>query len=102
MSNACPCCGAPVPVDAWDEALAQLSPQQRRIAEIVARRPGLPADDLAQAVHAGDPDGGPLTAARCVMTQIHRVNAKLGGTGFRISAGRGRRWGYRVETGDRA
>ena len=96
MGDRCPCCGAPVRVEAWKKALSVLTPQQRRIAEIVASRPGIRMIEVADLVYADDPDGGPEWAEASLAVQTCRANARLAPFGFAIRAGRGCRNGYRV------
>lgn len=85
----CPCCGAPVRVDRWELALSSLSPLQRRIAELVAKRPGLRPLELADLVYATDPDGGPISAESVVVTRICQMRPRLRAHGFEIVARRG-------------
>lgn len=94
--NLCPCCGQPVIVSAWDAALADLSPMQRRIAEIVARRPGMSSAALADAVYARASDGGPLWAEKSVQSAICHANKKLRPHRLAIGTLTGRRKGYQI------
>lgn len=89
MTASCPCCGAPVRIEPWEAALEDLTPMQRRIAEAVAKRPGLRRAELTDLVYAQDPDGGPMTADSSVASQISRMNQRLGRHGFRIASRHG-------------
>jgi hypothetical protein len=64
--------------------------------DILAGRPdGVLVRDLVDLVYADDPDGGPLTAQRCLNVIAHRANAQLRPQGYQIKSmwlGRGARY----------
>lgn len=89
----CPCCGQVVMPDAIPGA-EDGSPTFRRIVAVLHRAGGhwLPGVDLADAVYADDPDGGPETALSTISVIIRRDRHRL--RGWRIE-GRARH-GYRL------
>lgn len=61
-------------------ALDSLAPRHRVIVETVLSTPGLSCREIAAAVYADRPDGGPLTACRevnCAIASFNRLNAPL-------------------------
>lgn len=89
MAWTCPCCGAlahgrPDPV-ALVESI-NLSPMQRRIADVLARRFGrhVAPDDLVGAVYAHDPSGGPDDARNTVAVQTSHLRRRIASHGLTI------------------
>lgn len=96
MTCACPTCGAPMPDVPVEALAAAATPIGARIVRAVARRPGIGAEDLASAVYADDPDGGPDWGESVVRTVICRMNKRWSGMGYRVVAGRGSIHGYHL------
>lgn len=93
----CPCCGQPVtPPGRLQAYAADQPPLRRRLIErlMVASEP-VAARDLADAVYADDPEGGPLTAVECVRTFVWRMRPDLAEIGFRIILVRGPAIGWK-------
>jgi hypothetical protein len=103
MSNlTCPCCGQLVTEAVRDPkvvlALVHLSPLQRRIADVLARRFGrwcTPAV-LADAVYADDPDGGPEHARIAIAVHTGFLRKRLEKTPLDIEGLRGAAGGRRM------
>lgn len=45
---------------------------------------GIPSPDLLKKIYADRKDGGPLFARDCMYVTIHRLNAKIAGSGKRV------------------
>lgn len=96
MTSVCPCCGAPLP----DLPVGYLKAHvgkglQEKIIEVVARKPGIGREGIADAIYADRIDGGPLAASAVVGTIICQMNKRLTGTGWSVACGRGR-YGYKL------
>jgi hypothetical protein len=93
----CPCCGQPVTPKSRLQAYAAVQPPLRRrlIETLIDATAPVPASDLADAVYADDPDGGPLSAVECVRAFVWRMRPDLQAIGYRVVSGP---WsGYRLE-----
>lgn len=89
-AHTCPCCGQ---IIVPELELLALSPQKRRIYEIVkARMPyGIMAKALFAALHDADPNGGPETGPRTIHVLVCQLNKKLRPHGLRVASEQGRR-----------
>lgn len=90
MMHTCPTCGQETKIDGgWALAYSELTVQQKRLAEIVLRFPGISANELANLYYANDINGGPLDARGTVISNIRYANKKLVKHGFKLSGKRG-------------
>lgn len=102
MALTCPCCGQSVTEAVRDPkvvlALVHLSPLQRRIADALARRFGrwCAPTDLADAVYADDPDGGPEYARTSIAVHTAVLRKRLEKTPLDIEGLRGAAGGRRM------
>lgn len=96
MTCACPHCGAPMPDVPLEAMLSACTPGQRRILDLVARRPGLSGNEVADVVYQDDPDGGPLYARGTIAVQVKNLNKRILPLGWRVE-GRAGFHGYRLE-----
>ena len=93
----CKSCGHPLINDLIPEL--KLTGMQKRILEIVNRRSptGISMQELASAVYADDPDGGPLNAGSSLRSTVFQLNRKLKPHGLRVYGKIGRASdGYRI------
>ena len=76
LSACCPTCARPLPVEDWTLIL---SPLERRIYNLVSRRPEIDSDILYAAIYGSDPDGGP--DPKVIDMTICHLNKKIAGWG---------------------
>ena len=94
----CPCCG-----QEWadrtdlDVLLMDVSPLLRRALMVIARRPGIDGNALADAVYGSYADGGPLTGKECIASTLSRSRKLIERHGFVVRGrGNGAGFGYRI------
>ncbi len=90
----CPTCGGALADLPLPFLKAAVSPMMGRILDVVVRRPGIDGVDLAAAVYADDPDGGPDWARNSVGVTIWRNNKRLAPLGWCCKGHKGRGGGY--------
>lgn len=95
MNTCCTHCGQALP-DPVAQAQADLSPLMRKIIDVVRRRPGKSAAELADAVYASAPNGGPEWARDVVVVTICRSRKTLARHGLRLTARAPGQPGYRL------
>ena len=91
----CPTCGATLPLDDLDSL--HLTPQQRRIVDIVTRAGvrGIPTNRVVDALYEHDATGGPDNAQLVGHVQVCKLNKELAKRGKAIRAPRGgNRFGF--------
>lgn len=98
--SACPCCGFRDGSGNPKEIAKtlRLTKAERAMFGVFASRFGsfLTAQDIASAVYADDPNGGPLWADSCVAVFMGNFRTKLRAKGLDIEARLGRQGGRRM------
>jgi len=78
------------------EVSLNLTVTQRQLFDVIERRPGLTAAQLAEIYYSPCVDGGPLTADAAIRKMVSRMNTRLSDHGVRIKGGY-ERTGYVVQ-----
>lgn len=89
-AKTCPTCGQTLP--APKPHGLRLSAFRTRLFEIVRRAGpnGITTDDIVSVLYADHPDGGPMTAHKCVHVHVYNINKLLRTRGYEIKA---KNWG---------
>lgn len=93
MSSCCPVCGGALEIE--PPKLALLTPQQRRIVEIISERPGrlVTTDKIIAKLYSDDVDGGPMLPKSVIFKQLHLIRKhypnlieRYGNSGYRLKS----------------